>query len=79
MVCGNCQDVVEGGKQHMTHIHVWRMATACGFITEDLFILTHKSRIIGHNHKIQKHARKHHTYFYVFRKPGKDPYTRATQ
>jgi hypothetical protein len=37
-----------------------------GFYTKDLFILVAKTRMIGHNHKIQKHARKFHSYFLVF-------------
>ncbi len=46
-------------------------ASKLGFINKDLFILLAKNRIIGHNHGNQKHARKFHSYFIVFKKPVK--------
>lgn len=66
-----CQDIIESGKQNMNHCHVWLMAGVAGFRTEDLFILTRKAAIEGWNHKVQQHARKTHSYFWVFRKEGK--------
>ena len=40
-----------------------------GFYPRDMFILLAKNRIIGHNHKNnQSHARKYHSYFWVFEK-----------
>lgn len=64
-----CQDVVESGKQILTHCYVWSMAAALGFEDVDLFVLLAKRRMIGWNHGNQKHARKYHSYFLVFRKP----------
>jgi hypothetical protein len=62
-----CQDIVESGKQVWNHIHVFNLAREAGFVAEDLFVLTAKSRLIGWNQKVQKHARKFHSYFWVFR------------
>lgn len=61
-----CQDTVSSGKQWFSHVHIINKAEELGFYTKDLFILTAKSRIIGHNHHVQKHARKFHSYFLVF-------------
>jgi hypothetical protein len=43
-------------------------AEKSGFYIQDLFILLAKNRMIGHNHKNQKHARKFHSYFIVLKK-----------
>jgi len=61
-----CQDTVSSGKQWLSHVHIINKAEELGFYTKDLFILTAKNRIVGHNHKNQKHARKFHSYFLVF-------------
>jgi len=63
-----CQDTVSSGKQYLSHIHIINEAEKLGFYTKDLFVLLAKNRIIGHNHKNQKHARKFHSYFLVFEK-----------
>lgn len=63
-----CQDTVSSGKNHFSHVHIINKAEQIGFYTKDLFILLAKSRIQGHNHKNQKHARKFHSYFIVFEK-----------
>ena len=61
-----CQDTVSSGKQWLSHVHIINEAEKLGFYTKDLFILLAKTRIVGHNHKNQKHARKFHSYFLVF-------------
>jgi hypothetical protein len=61
-----CQDTVSSGKQWFSHVHIINEAERLGFYTKDMFVLNAKSRIIGHNHKNQKHARKFHSYFLVF-------------
>ena len=66
-----CQDTVSSGKQWLSHVHIINQAEKLGFYTKDLFILLAKSRITGHNHKNQKHARKYHSYFIVFSKSMK--------
>jgi len=66
-----CQDVVSGGKNHFTHCMVMNMALSVGFYPKDLFILMAKNRINsfnGEKWKNQFHARKHHSYFWVFQK-----------
>lgn len=70
-----CQDIIESGKQNWNHIYVRDICEKlCNLMAEDLFILTGKSVIIGHNHHVQKHARKNHSYFWVFRKVLAMPY-----
>ena len=54
-----CQDKVSSGKQ-------W--AIARGFEVLDLFILLARSRLVANWQRNQKHARKFHSYFWVFRK-----------
>ena len=63
-----CQDTISSGKQWFSHVHIINVAEQLGFYTKDLFILLAKSRLIGHNHSNQKHARKFHSYFLVFEK-----------
>lgn len=63
-----CQDTVSGGKQYFTHCWIMNKAYEVGFYPKDLFILEGKSRIISGKHKNQQHARKFHSYFWVFTK-----------
>jgi hypothetical protein len=65
-----CQDTVSGGKNHFTHVMVMNMALELGFYPRDMFILTAKMRInsFGTKWKKQEHARKFHSYFWVFEK-----------
>lgn len=64
-----CQDVCNTGKQWWSHVWIINKATQIGFQLEDLFILVAKSRLIDPRWKTQRHARKFHSYFLVFRKP----------
>ena len=63
-----CQDKVSSSKQYLSHVYIINKAVECGFYPEDLFILTAKNRLIANWQKNQKHARKYHCYFIVFRK-----------
>ena len=65
-----CQDTVSGGKNHFTHAMVMSMAMKIGFYPKDLFILLAKMRInsFGGKWNTQHHARKYHSYFWVFEK-----------
>lgn len=64
-----CQDIVESGKQVWNHAYVLNCMEAYGFEVMDLFILARgRPPLVGHNHKIQKHARRTHSYFWVGRK-----------
>lgn len=65
-----CQDTVSGGKQYFTHVMVMNMANHLGFYPKDLFILHNKVRLnsFGSRWNKQEHARKYHSYFWVFEK-----------
>lgn len=64
------QDTVSGGKNHFTHVMAMTMAMKVGFYPRDLFILLAKMRInsFGGKWNKQEHARKYHSYFWVFEK-----------
>jgi hypothetical protein len=70
IVAFKCQDVVSSGKQWWSHIKVYEMATALGFVGRDLFVLGRKSVMWSPNMRNQKHARKNHCYYWVFEKRG---------
>lgn len=63
-----CQDKVSGGKQYITHNYIINEAEKLGFVCEDIFILLVKNRIIADWQRNQKHSRKYHSYFIVFKK-----------
>jgi tRNA G10 N-methylase Trm11 len=63
-----CQDTVSGGKNYFSHVHVMNEALKIGFYPKDLFILLAKNRLISSNMHNQQHARKYHSYFWVFEK-----------
>jgi len=63
-----CQDGVLSGKNNFTHAEIYKMATYLCFKPVDLFILLAKHRMTDPTHKVQKHARKFHSYFWVFKK-----------
>lgn len=66
-----CQDYVHAHVNHWAHVEIFNSARAIGFAAKDLFIFCAKMRPIRENMKKQRHARKFHTYFWVFRKPQK--------
>lgn len=71
LVVMKCQDTVSGGKNHFTHVMIMNMVLQIGFYPRDLFILVAKHRINSFNGtkwSKQEHARKHHSYFFVFEK-----------
>jgi hypothetical protein len=66
-----CQDTVSGGKQYFSHVMVMNMAYSIGFYPKDMFILTSNVRVNAFNGTKwtkQVHARKYHSYFWVFEK-----------
>jgi hypothetical protein len=65
-----CQDVLNGGRQYFTHVAVMQMAVDVGFYPIDLMILLRKKRIVDPS-KQQRHARKHHCYFWALKKTRK--------
>ena len=70
LVVMKCQDTVSGGKQHFTHVMVMNMAYSLGFYPRDMFVLVNNVRInsFGTKWTKQEHARKYHSYFWVFEK-----------
>ncbi len=64
-----CQDEVESGRQKWSHIEVYDIARQLGMVIQDLFVLTQR-----HNPSLrcgnQQHARKNHSYMWVFQKSG---------
>lgn len=66
-----CQDQVSSGKQFFLHCEVYDMAKSVGFYPKDLFILLAKQRLVANWQKNQQHARKFHSYFWVFKKKNK--------
>ncbi len=71
-----CQDEVCANQQHLTHIELVNELQQQGFITEDLFVVTRRSKPGVSRLITQAHARKNHSYFIVFIKPnGKKRWT----
>ncbi len=68
-----CQDTVSSGKNHFTHCMVMQMAIELGYRPMDMFVLLAKSRLtsFGGRWFKQFHARKYHSYFWVFQKSTK--------
>ena len=67
-----CQDMCNGRTQTFSHCEIYKMALELNFYGRDLFILITKNRPKPMNMKVQVHARKHHTYFWVFQKSNKN-------
>ena len=64
-----CQDKVSSSKQYFSHVFIMNEAIKIGFYPIDLFILEAKNRMVPKwQLENQKHARKFHSYFWVFQK-----------
>jgi len=61
-----CQDYTDS-KTTMTHVHAYHLATLAGFYAKDIAILVKPNKVYNGN-TTQRHLRKIHTYFWVFRK-----------
>lgn len=61
-----CQDVVDKAN-HFSHVEIFNMAIHTGFNAVDLFVLLAKARMFVPD-KQQRHARKYHSYFWIFQK-----------
>lgn len=68
IVIFKCQDVVSACKNHFTHSWLMLKAIELGFMPVDLFILLARTRLKSGKWKTQQHARKYHSYFWVFKK-----------
>lgn len=62
-----CQDFTDA-KTTMTHCFVWQWANELGFYAEDLAILNLPKNKIYNSQLVQRHLRKVHSYFWVFKK-----------
>ncbi len=62
------QDTNYTGRQIWTSFMVQQFASEIGFTLEDVFILLANHAIVGKTLIQQRHARKYHSYFMVFRK-----------
>lgn len=64
-----CQDQVMSGRQEWAHVKYAQYATDIGFRQEDLFVLVQRGMpTMRHKPENQKHARRNHSYFLVFKK-----------
>lgn len=67
-----CQDKVSSSMQYFSHIYIYNKAVELGFYPLDLFVLLSKNRVTAKwQAENQKHARKYHSYFWVFQKSKK--------
>jgi hypothetical protein len=71
-----CQDKVSSGIQYFSHCFIYNEAIKTGWYPADLFIKIVKTRLVADWQKAnQKNARKHHCYFFVFKKIKKGKIT----
>ena len=61
-----CKDEVASGKQCWSHLEIYQGATSLGYQARDLFVLVAKSPLLGYRWSHQLHARKTHSYLWVF-------------
>ena len=66
-----CQDEVCANRQRFTHVEIMLAYEDVGFVPEDLFVVVRNNRPGVSRTVRQVHARKNHSYFLVFWKPGK--------
>ncbi len=67
-----CQDEVCSNRQRFTHVEIMLAYEDLGFIAEDLFVVVRNNRPGVSRMVKQVHARKNHSYFLVFWKPGRN-------
>jgi DNA modification methylase len=65
-----CKDEIDSHYQRWSHVEIFLMALQLGFFGKDLFIFTQTQKPMIQQ-KIQQHARKNHSYLWVFKKPNK--------
>lgn len=63
-----CQDEVSANWQRLTHVEIITAYEQMGFYCEDVFIVVRVNKPVVSRLKAQRHARKNHSYFLVFRK-----------
>jgi hypothetical protein len=68
MLWVKCKDEIESNWQRWSHLEVYLDAREIGFIGKDLLILVTRKNMPS-RHAKQLHARKHHSYLWIFIKP----------
>lgn len=63
-----CQDEVCANQQRLTHVEVINAYLDLGLICQDLFVVKSKNKPGVSRILRQRHARKNHSYFLIFRK-----------
>jgi len=63
-----CQDEVCACKQRLTHVEIINDLSKKMFVVEDIFVIVRTNRPGVSRMLKQRHARKNHSYFLVFRK-----------
>lgn len=61
-----CQDEIKLSVQKWSHIEIYNNALNLGFYAKDLFVLHQQNKPVVQI-KTQKHARKNHSYLWVFK------------
>lgn len=69
MLWVKCMDEIETSLQRWSHIEIYNIAIELELFAKDFFVLV-QSRYPVIQHKKQKHARKNHSYLWVFKKPS---------
>lgn len=64
-----CKDEVEREVQRWSHIVIYQMALEMGFCARDLFVLAGTTSPQRWPGRIQRHARKTHSYLWIFQRP----------
>ena len=67
IIAFKCQDYTDS-RTTLTHCFVHNWALEIGFSVEDIFIMTFRGGRVWNSNLRQKHARKYHSYWFVFRK-----------
>lgn len=67
IVAFKCQDYTDS-RTTLTHCYVHNWGLEIGFKIEDLFIMAFKGGRVWNSNLTQKHARKYHSYWLIFRK-----------
>jgi len=71
IIAFKCQDTISSSINYCIHAEIIQMALAIGFTFADLFVLGNRNVMLDPRVKNQRHARKNHSYYLVFRKPKK--------
>ncbi len=74
-----CQDEVSNHRQHLTHVQIINdYSQRLGLYCKDLFVIVRRDTPRISRINKQSHARKNHSYFLVFTKPGKRKVSRKS-